>query len=52
MRGCNCIAKNIEREIEPMIVAFKYKFAKSNLLPNSSKINFNHANMSSASYSL
>ena len=28
-----------------MIVAFNYKFAKSNLLPNSSKINFNHANV-------
>ena len=36
---------NIEREIEPMIVAFNYKFAKSNLPPNSSKINFNHANV-------
>ena len=39
----NCT--NIEREIEPMIVAFNYKFAKSNLPPNSSKINFNHANV-------
>ena len=28
-----------------MIVAFNYKFAKSNLPPNSSKINFNHANV-------
>ena len=36
---------NIEREIEPMSVAFNYKFAKSNLPPNSSKINFNHANV-------
>ena len=45
MRGCNCIATNIEREIEPMIVAFNYKFAKSNLPPNNSKINFNHANV-------
>ena len=28
-----------------MIVAFNYKFAKSNLPPNSSKLNFNHANV-------